>query len=97
MKKAFIVLGAILVALLCFKLAKGSDPACIKLEAKLSLAKDFCAGLGRQAAETRCDGIGEGEEARGACIQAVFPYAVGACYSYIQVQELERSFSEVCR
>lgn len=97
MKEKLMVLGAAAIALGFALWVKPAEPACIRLEAKLSLARDFCEGLGERAAKERCDALSEDPEVMGQCMRVVVPAAVGSCMHYVNLEHMKADYESACK
>lgn len=73
------------------------EPACVKMESKLSLLEDFCGGMARQMAESRCSQISDDDQVIGACMRVVIPAAHSACEGYVNKKELEHQHQSLCQ
>lgn len=91
-----VIAGLSFVALIASVLAP-RDPACVKLEAKVELAQEFCEGLAERAATERCQEVAADEETLGQCFQVIVPAAFSSCMSYLNLGRLEREIKQVCR
>lgn len=100
--KKVIVSGivAICVAAGVAKFRKVFDPACVRLEAKVSLAKDFCEGLADKASKERCSAMipeEAGEDNMNACVSFFRPIAMANCAETLNYEGLVRTYEEACR
>ena len=100
--KKVIVSGIVLVAVAIgvAKFRRVFDPACVRLEAKVSLAKDFCEGLADRAAKGRCAAMipeEAGEDNMNACVSFFRPIAIANCAETLNYEGLVRTYEEACR
>lgn len=89
-------LGVCLVALVA-GLMLPRDPACIKLEAKIEVAKGFCDGLAARTATERCGGLSDDPDILGQCMRIVIPGAHSACMDYLEIKRLKEEVGTLCR
>lgn len=101
MKKAIVIgIVGIVTIVAGAKIRKMFDPACVRLEAKLSIAKDFCEGLADGAAKSRCSAMipeEAGEDNMNACIQFFRPIAISNCAEMIHWNDLVRTYESACK
>ncbi len=90
------VAGVAFVALIASVLAP-RDPACVRLQAKVELAQEFCEGLAERAATERCQELAPDEETIGQCFHVVVPAAFSSCMNYLNLGRLEREIKQVCK
>lgn len=98
MKRSLLVLLSVGVALALFFFFKSnrSEP-CLRLQAKLDLAEEFCSGLAERAAEERCSVLSDNPEVLGQCMRVIVPAAHSSCMSYLNLGRLEKEIHSVCR
>jgi len=95
-RSIFLLISAALIGGLGVKLFQNKEPACIRLEAKVSLARDFCEGLGEKAAADRCSALADDPEVQGQCMRVVVPAAVGSCMSYLNLEHMKADLESAC-
>ena len=98
-KQAFVVTGCLILAALIAALAfviKPKDPACVRLEAKVALARDFCDGLAAKAADERCSALAEDPEVKGQCMRVVIPAATVNCMAYLNIEHIKEDVRSAC-
>jgi len=89
------LIGSVLI-LVAALLIQPKDPACVKLEAKRSLALEFCKGLGMRAAQGRCSQLADDQETMGACMGIVLPVAESSCWGYLNLEAMKRELKDLC-
>jgi len=73
------------------------EPACVRIQAKLELAKEFCDGLAEKAAKERCSSLSDDVDVMGQCMRVIVPSAHSACMSYINMERLSQQSKELCQ
>lgn len=71
------------------------DPACVRSEAKLALAGEFCAEFASQISTQQCSGLSDPEFA-GECKGIVTSLATESCVAYVGVPRLEAQKAAAC-
>jgi hypothetical protein len=97
MKKSLILLGVAAAILVAVSLLQKKEPACIRLQAKVDLAKEFCDGMAIKLAEDKCSSLAEDAETMGQCLRVLIPAAHSACQSYISHRELIQQYESLCQ
>lgn len=98
-KQAVVVTGCLLGCALIVGLAmiiKPKDPACVRLEAKAALARDFCDGLAAKAADERCSALADDPEVKGQCMRVVIPAATVNCMAYLNIEHIKEDLRAAC-
>lgn len=85
----------LMVGLLALLMQNRPEP-CMKMEAKIELAKEFCDGLAKRAAEDRCSQLSDDIETMGQCMRVIVPSAHSACMGYIDSERLEQQYRSLC-
>lgn len=73
------------------------EPACVRIQAKLELAEEFCDGLAEKAARDRCQSLSDDVDVMGQCMRVIVPSAHSACMSYINMERLRQQSKELCQ
>lgn len=101
MKKAIVIgIVGIVTIIAGARVRKMFDPACVRLEAKVSLAKDFCEGLAENASVGRCKSMipeEAGEDNMNACVSFFRPIAMANCAETIHWSDLVRTYESACK
>lgn len=90
------LLGAVLILTIAASL-RPADPACVRLQARLDVARSFCDGLAERAADEKCAELGADPETRGACMRVVVPMATSSCLAYLNLERIKAEVGSVCR
>jgi hypothetical protein len=96
-KKLLGMLALLLLGGLGGSLLKGQKhPPCIRMEAKLELANEFCDGLALRAANERCSQVSEDPDVMGQCMRVIVPAAHSSCMSYLNLERLKQQYASLC-
>lgn len=90
------IVGAIAIAGLAM-LLKPKDPACVKLEARIGLATDFCGGLAERAAKEKCSVLTDNPDVMGQCMHVIVPAAYSGCMEYVNMDAKKEEFKSLCQ
>lgn len=89
------LLGALAIIVAAFAF-RPQDQACIRLQARMDLAGDFCMGLAESAAKERCAALTEDSETAGRCVQVIIAAAHSNCMNYLNVQGMKMGYESAC-
>ena len=98
-QKARIVVGALVgVVGLCgvALLLQPKDPACVRFESRLGLAKQFCEGLAERASQDKCQSLSDEPETMGQCLRVMRPAAYAGCMDYINLEKMKQEYEALC-
>lgn len=91
------VIVSIMGALVIFGALKlNKEPACVRIQAKVELAEEFCDGLAERAARERCQSLSEDVDVMGQCMRIVVPAAHSSCMGYLNMERLRQQSKDLC-
>lgn len=96
MRLVVISLITLAVGVVAIVVTMPQDKACLKMEAKINLAQDFCQGMAISAVSAKCKDVGDDPQDQGTCMQALMPYAMTSCLSFIHLKEQQENFASIC-
>lgn len=68
---------------------------CVRLEAKVQLAEEFCGGMARKYADSQCDMLGD-DEAKAECGRIFLVSYTEVCLQTIDIDHIKEDFEHAC-